>query len=145
MKQAIIAIVSLFMFTGINLVSAEEINLSNVGTTVPPTRPRVNSLMSTSSVSTSSVSTSFLSVSTSSVDPVSASVENDELVVVFDVSVGTALITVTESATGNVVHYSTLDTSVNPESYIPVDMWESGRYTLKIEYGRVKLEGKFNL
>jgi len=133
MKQVIIAVVSLFMFTGFNLANAEEINLSNAGSTVPPTRPRVTSLMST------------YSVSTVSVDPVSAFVENDELVVVFDFSVGTAQITVTESETGNVVHYSTLDTSVNPETYIPVDMWESGKYKLKIEYGRVKLQGKFNL
>ena len=135
MKQVIIAVVSLFMFTGFNLANAEEIDLRNAGSTVPPTRPRVTStsLMSTSSVSTVSV------------DPVSAFVENDELVVVFDFSVGTAQITVTESETGNVVHYSTLDTSVNPETYIPVDMWESGKYKLKIEYGRVKLQGKFNL
>jgi len=133
MKQVIIAVVSLFMFTGFNLANAEEINLSNAGSTVPPTRPRVTSLMST------------YSVSTVSVDPVSAFVENDELVIVFDFSVGTAQITVTESETGNVVHYSTLDTSVNPETYIPVDMWESGKYKLKIEYGRVKLQGKFNL
>ena len=140
MKQAIIAIVSLFMFTGINLANAEEIDLRNLEPTVPPSRPRVTSLMSTSSVSTSS-----MSVSTSSFNTVSASVENDELVVVFDLSVGTALITVTESATGNVVYYSTLDTSASPESYIPMDMWESGNYTIKIEYGRVKLQGRFNL
>ncbi len=140
MKQVIIAIVSLFIFTGFNLANAEEIDLSKLEPTVPPTRPRVTSLMSTSSVSTSS-----MSVSTSSVNPVSASVENDELVVVFDLSVGTALITVTESATGNVVYYSTLDTSASPESYIPMDMWESGNYTIKIEYGRVKLQGRFNL
>ncbi len=142
MKQVIIAIVSLFIFTGFNLANAEEIDLSKLEPTVPPTRPRVTSLMSTSSVSTSSMSVSTSSVS---VDPVSASVENDELVVVFDLSVGTALITVTESATGNVVYYSTLDTSASPESYIPMDMWESGNYTIKIEYGRVKLQGRFNL
>jgi len=75
--------------------------------------------------------------------PVTVSVEDDELTLFFDDAVGSA-ITITD-IDGNVMSYSIVDTSLQPEVIISLETFIAGEYILQIEYGDTTLTGGFSL
>jgi len=76
--------------------------------------------------------------------PASASISDTELTIFFDWSVGNATITVYDSS-NNVVYREVVDTYSTMEVYIPVDTWDSGKYTLTVVYGKTTQRGSFTL
>lgn len=76
--------------------------------------------------------------------PVTVSYTEDELSFNFLYSIGIATITVTDEY-GIVVYQETTDTSTQPNLYIPIDMWDSGDYSIEISYGSRVLIGSFGL
>lgn len=76
--------------------------------------------------------------------PVSATVDNQELAVYFEWSVGNATIAVYDS-NNQVVHQETVNTDSTTELFVPTDFWASGNYTIKINYGTTYLIGEFTL
>lgn len=76
--------------------------------------------------------------------PVTASYNTEELNLNFLYSVGLATITVADES-GATVYQITIDTSVDPALYIPIDMWNSGNYFITIQYGSIMLKGEFLL
>jgi Domain of unknown function (DUF3244) len=75
---------------------------------------------------------------------VTACVDESELYLNFTSSVGAAIITVTD-VMGTIQYQETMDTNSTSDLYIPIDMWNSGDYTLTIEYGSIALTGDFAL
>jgi len=76
--------------------------------------------------------------------PVRAFLEEDELLVIFEYSVGTAVIAI-EDADGNTVYSVTTDTSSELEMSTMVDNLAPGNYLLVISYGSMILHGNFSL
>lgn len=74
--------------------------------------------------------------------PVSATINETELGVFFESSVGTATITVYD-ASNQVVEQEVIDTESLLEVYMPVDTWGTGNYTITIIYGNTTLQGVF--
>jgi len=74
--------------------------------------------------------------------PVSATINDSELAIYFETSIGEATITVTDN-TNQVVYQETVDTDLTSELQIPVDQWTSGNYNLTITYGTITLVGEF--
>ncbi|MEI8086363.1 MAG: DUF3244 domain-containing protein [Paludibacter sp.] len=76
--------------------------------------------------------------------PVSATVDETELAVYFDMSVGNAIITVYDDM-HQIVSQQTVDTTSISEVFIPTNEWTAGSYTLTITYGTTNLTGDFQL
>lgn len=76
--------------------------------------------------------------------PLTADISPTELYLHFTTAVGVTNITVTDGD-GVILHSALFDTEANSELYIPVDMWNSGDYTVTISYGSIILEGKFDI
>lgn len=76
--------------------------------------------------------------------PLTASYTTEEVNLNFIYSVGIATIAISDEF-GAIVYQVTIDTSVQPILYIPVDMWDSGNYLITIQYGSIKLKGQFSL
>lgn len=76
--------------------------------------------------------------------PVTAFIENDELSISFDYTVGSATVFITDTDE-NIVHYSVVDTSQQQEVVIPLDSFAYGDYILSIEYETTILTGDFSL
>lgn len=76
--------------------------------------------------------------------PVSASVDETDLAIYFDWSVGFATITV-YNASNQIVDQVVVNTNVNSEVFMPIDLWDNGAYTMKITYGTTTLRGNFNI
>jgi hypothetical protein len=76
--------------------------------------------------------------------PVSATVNETELAIYFDWSVGNATITVYDD-TNNVIHQEIINTNTYAEVYIDNTSWSSGDYTVKISYGTTRLIGYFQI
>lgn len=76
--------------------------------------------------------------------PLTADISPTELYLHFTTAVGVTDITVTDGD-GVILHSALFDTEANSELYIPVDMWNSGDYTVTISYGSIILEGKFDI
>jgi len=74
--------------------------------------------------------------------PVSATINDIELAMYFESSVGVATVTVTSDATG-VVYQEVVDTGSTAELFIPSDLWSAGSYKLTISYGDIRLIGEF--
>jgi len=73
---------------------------------------------------------------------VSATIDDTWLTVFFESSIGDATITVTNDSTG-IVYQEVVDTCLNDEFIILVDMFSSGNYTLTISYKKTTLIGQF--
>jgi len=58
----------------------------------------------------------------------------------FEESVGIATITITNQ-TGSVVYQEQTNTDINTNLSIPIDMLNSGNYTLRVQYGGTLLSG----
>jgi hypothetical protein len=76
--------------------------------------------------------------------PVSATIDDVQLVLYFDESVGTATIKVYDSS-NNVICQQTADTSSSLEVSISSSNWNSGSYYVTITYGETSLIGDFDL
>jgi len=76
--------------------------------------------------------------------PVSVSINDTDLGIVFSKSVGVANITI-EDQTGNVVYQDVLDTSSTRTTSIETGGFDSGNYTVTIFYGTTILIGNFQL
>ena len=76
--------------------------------------------------------------------PVVVDLSATDLYLNFTNSVGVAIITITDEM-GTIQYQETMDTNSTSDLYIPIDMWDSGNYTLTIEYGSITLNGTFEL
>jgi len=76
--------------------------------------------------------------------PVSATVDETELAVYFEMSLGSALITVYDEM-NQIVCQQTVDTSNTQEVYLSSSTWTTGNYTLTITYGTTNLTGDFQI
>jgi hypothetical protein len=76
--------------------------------------------------------------------PVSAIINETDLEVYFDWSVGSATITVYDS-TNLVVCQEVVNASSTTQTLIPVDLWGAGDYKIQITYGNTKLIGYFQI
>lgn len=112
---------ALFISTIFNTTNAEEVVIINTPPLTNPIRPRVPVLI-----------------------PLTADISPTELYLHFTTAVGVADITVTDGD-GVILHSALFDTEAYSELYIPVDMWNSGDYTVTISYGSIILEGKFDI
>lgn len=101
-------------------VAAREIDLSKIPSTPGP-RP---------------LSLSYI--------PVTATVDETELAVYFDMSVGSATITVYDDMQ-QIVSQQTVDNTSISEVFIPTNTWTAGSYILSISYGTTYLTGDFQI
>ena len=76
--------------------------------------------------------------------PVTASIDEVNLAIYFEESVGDAIITVYD-ADNNVVYQETVDTDSSLEAEISSSGWSSGSYYVTISYGTTKLIGDFEM
>jgi hypothetical protein len=76
--------------------------------------------------------------------PVSVSINDTELGIVFSKSVGVANITI-EDQNGNVVYQDVLDTNSTRTTSIETGGFDSGNYTVNISYSTTILIGDFQL
>jgi len=74
--------------------------------------------------------------------PVSATINDIELAMYFESSVGEATINVTSDSTG-IVYQEVVDTGSTAEIFIPAALWSSGSYRLTISYEDTNLIGEF--
>jgi hypothetical protein len=74
----------------------------------------------------------------------SATINDTDLTVYFDYSVGDATITVYD-ASNNVVYQETVDTDSISEVSIPVNSWSAGDYMITVTYGTTTQRGYFSL
>jgi len=85
------------------------------------------------------------SFSLSSLDfPVTASLDDAELGLNFNNSVGIVYVSVVDQ-NGSVVYSEVIDTDSMLETIIETSGWDNGDYTLKIVYGSTSLYGEFQL
>lgn len=84
------------------------------------------------------------SLTQESIIPVSATLNEFELVLDFSQSVGIAQITV-EDQNGSIVYQDAVNTRSTRESVIETSGWDSGNYTIHISYGKTNLVGSFLL
>ena len=87
---------------------------------------------------------SMLSRSKSTITPVAVSLDDTELGIFFNKSVGVAQVTIVDE-TGSVVYQEVIDSNSTTETYIEVGGFDSGNYSLQITYGSTKLLGTFQL
>jgi len=73
---------------------------------------------------------------------VSATINDTELAVYFESSVGVATIAVISDLTGT-VYQDVVDTGSTSEIFIPAALWSSGNYRLTITYGTTTLRSEF--
>jgi hypothetical protein len=74
--------------------------------------------------------------------PISTTINDMELAIYFELSIGYATITVTDD-TNQVVYQEAVDTDSSSELQIPVDQWTNGNYKLSITYGAMTIVGEF--
>lgn len=79
-----------------------------------------------------------------SIIPVSADLNDSELIIDFNSSIGIATITI-ENQNGDVVYQDLLDTNSELETNIETGGYDSGNFTLRVSYGSTKLIGDFQL
>jgi hypothetical protein len=76
--------------------------------------------------------------------PLTADYSSDAVSFNFLYPVGSATITITDDF-GAVVYLVTIDTFIQPDLYIPVDIWDGGNYHISIQYGCNTLTAEFAL
>ncbi|MHB9142391.1 MAG: DUF3244 domain-containing protein [Paludibacter sp.] len=89
---------------------------------------------------------SLLSTSTitETINAVTVDLTGNELILNFNNQVGVAQISIVDQS-GFIVYQDAVDTYSTSDLVIPVDTWESGKYTIKITYGTTSLSGSFRL
>ena len=90
------------------------------------------------------IGNNMLSKSMATAAPVSVSLDDTELGIFFNKSVGVAQVTIVDE-TGSVVYQEVIDSNSTTETYIEVGGFDSGSYSLQITYGSTKLVGTFQL
>ena len=73
---------------------------------------------------------------------VTATLNDTDVVLNFNAAVGLATIAVTDYL-GSIVYQQTMDTDSTSELEIPIDSWDSGNYSLTIQFSDVTLSGDF--
>jgi hypothetical protein len=122
MKHSKFLIILFSFFIGVTaMANCTEIDLSKTTIIPPPVEPRAPSLVNPA---------------------VSAAINDTEVSVNFSSPVGIAIITITDE-TGTIVYQQSIDTNTTLYSNIYVGGWDSGNYTLTIQYGNVLLTGYF--
>jgi Domain of unknown function (DUF3244) len=77
--------------------------------------------------------------------PLAASLENNnEVIVSFEYPIGIAVVSIAD-ANGTVIESRIVDTDQDDEVGILLDGYDSGSYTLHIEYGSIRLAGGFEI
>jgi len=76
--------------------------------------------------------------------PVTVDLSSTDIFINFTNSVGIAVVTIKDSE-GSIVSQELLDTDSESELYISIEDWDSGDYTITIEYGSTTLNGEFSL
>ena len=76
--------------------------------------------------------------------PLTVSYTSDVLSFNFLYPTGSATITITDDF-GAVVYLVTIDTFIQPDLYIPVDLWDGGSYHISIQYGCNTITAEFQL
>jgi len=76
--------------------------------------------------------------------PLTVSYTADVLSFNFLYPTGSATITITDDF-GAVVYLVTIDTSIQPDLYIPIDIWDGGSYHISIQYGCNTITAEFEL
>lgn len=76
--------------------------------------------------------------------PVSASIDETQLSVYFELSVGDATITVYDES-DQVIYQETVDTDSTPTVFISSSNWSAGNYSLTITYNTTRLRGDFQM
>ena len=99
--------------------------------------PRITTSLSTYSL----MSTSTI---TETANTVTVDLTGNELTLNFNNQVGVAQISIVDQS-GFIVYQDAVDTYSTSNLVIPVDTWESGKYTIKITYGTTSLSGSFRL
>jgi len=122
MKRSIYFIIIFFFFSsGIALASNTEVILTPVAPTSP--NPRAPSVNRTT---------------------VTATFDGSEVAICFSAPVGQATITLTGETVG-IVYQETVDTGSALNFYIPVESFESGNYTVSVNYASIQLSGNVEL
>jgi len=86
----------------------------------------------------------MLSKSVPTAIPVFVSLDDTELGIFSNKSVGIVQVTIVDE-TGSVVCQEAIDSNSTTETYIEVGGFDSGNYSLQITYGSTKLVGTFQL
>ena len=76
--------------------------------------------------------------------PVSATINDTELAVYFESTIGEVIVTVISDSTG-IVYQDEIDTGSVSEIFIPSTVWSPGNYSLIFSYGSTTLKGEFLL
>jgi phenolic acid decarboxylase len=122
MRYTKFLIILLSFFIGVAATAnCTEIDLSKTTINPHPVEPRVQSMVDLG---------------------VYAAINDTEVSIDFSLPVGIATITITNE-TGAIVYQQFLDTNSTLESNIYVGGWDSGNYTLTIQYENVLLTGHF--
>jgi len=79
-----------------------------------------------------------------SIIPVSVTLDDTELGILFSSPVGVAQISIVD-ATGSIVYQEVVDTNSTHETVIETGGFDSGRFTIKISYGSTNLIGTIQL
>jgi len=74
--------------------------------------------------------------------PVSATINDTELAVYFESTIGEVIVTVISDSTGT-VYQDVVDTGSTTEIFIPSTLWSPGTYRLTISYENTLLWGDF--
>lgn len=127
-----IAISLVVVFTALNLFGYEVLIRKDTQSDPPTSNvAKTTSLLSAKTLSTKTT-----------VIPVSAAVENDLLIINFDLSVQYVSITVLDSS-NQVVYENAINPTIQSEETIDISTWPSDSYTIKISYGTENLTGEF--
>lgn len=122
MKHSKFLIILLSFFIGIPATAnCSQIDLSKTTINPPPVEPRTLTQVDLG---------------------VTAAINETEVSVDFSSSVGVAIITIIDD-TGAIVYQQSLDTNTTLISNIYLGGWDSGSYTLTIQYGNILLTGHF--
>ena len=79
-----------------------------------------------------------------SYSPVLAAINETNMIISFEPSVGMATITVYDKL-NQIIYQETVNADETPEVFIPSDNWVSSNYTLTITYVTTTLKGEFQI
>lgn len=114
-------VINFFLLIASFFIKGENIPIKTPDYPVIPTRPRAPMLI-----------------------PVTVDLSTTDLYFNFTTAVGNTDITIIDS-NNIIVHQETIDTDLNDEFYIPIENWDSGAYSININYGSITLVGSFTL
>ncbi|MFA5046370.1 MAG: DUF3244 domain-containing protein [Paludibacter sp.] len=136
-----------FLLSSILLILFFVIPFQNVLAVDVPLKPGDDSgstLGGNKVLSTYSLLSTSTSTITETINAVTVDLTANELILNFNNQVGVAQISIVDQS-GFIVYQDAVDTYSTSDLVIPVDTWESGKYTIKITYGTTSLSGSFRL